>query len=94
MFDDVEQQLANDLEQGYAQPARSDVDVVFGGAGVGCAVGRHFRSIFCSGLLRRLAQCGLVARPGNPSGDGYVFQVADTSGNQYTYLILPVRVAE
>lgn len=34
------------------------------------------------------SQCGLVARPGNPSGDGYVFEVADTSGHQYAYPML------
>ena len=34
------------------------------------------------------SQCGLAARPGNPSGDGYVFEVADTSGHQYAYPML------
>ncbi len=33
-------------------------------------------------------QCGPIARAGNPSGDGYVFQVADTSGYQYAYPML------
>lgn len=33
-------------------------------------------------------RCGLKAAPGNPSGDGYVFEVADTSGYQYAYPML------
>ncbi len=34
------------------------------------------------------SQCGLVTRAGNPSGDGQVFEVADTSGHQYLYPML------
>lgn len=34
------------------------------------------------------SQCGLTARAGNPSGDGYVFEVADTLGHQYAYPML------
>lgn len=33
-------------------------------------------------------QCGVIARAGNPSGDGYCFQVGDTSSNQYAYPML------
>jgi hypothetical protein len=33
-------------------------------------------------------QCGLVAQPGNPSGDGNVFAVGDTSGHQFAYPML------
>ena len=35
-----------------------------------------------------ISQCGLVAHAGNPSGDGYVFAVGDTSGYQYAYPML------
>ncbi len=33
-------------------------------------------------------QCGLKAQAGNPSGDGHVFQVGDSSGHQYAYPML------
>lgn len=34
------------------------------------------------------SQCGLTSHAGNPSGDGWVFAVADISGHQYVYPML------
>jgi hypothetical protein len=33
-------------------------------------------------------QCGSVATPGNPSGDGYAFAIGDTAGHQFAYPML------
>ncbi len=34
------------------------------------------------------SECGVIQNLGNPSGDGYVFAVADTVGHQYAYPML------